>query len=281
MNYNNILVEIDDSIAVLTINRPRSLNSVNTETIIEVGAAFDDFATNDAVRGVIIIGSGDKAFIAGADITELSTKNPITGLEFVRTGQTVLNKIENLGKPVIAAVNGFALGGGCELAMACHIRVAAAHARFGQPEVGLGLLPGWGGTQRLPRLVGKGRAMELLFGGGVIDASEAYRIGLANCVVEAPKKDDAGNPLKDEKGRPTFDRNLYLAEVKRMLTGFLSKAPVALSHIIEAVNRGLEHDIDEGQRLEATLFGLLYATEDSREGLNAFLEKRTAKFTGR
>lgn len=281
MSYNNITVDIDDAVAVLTINRPKSLNSLNTETIVEIGKAFDGFASDNAVRGVIIVGSGDKAFIAGADISELAVKNPITGREFVLTGQEVLNKIERLPKPVIAAVNGFALGGGCELAMACHIRVAAVHAKFGQPEVGLGVIPGFGGTQRLPRLIGKGRAMELLFGGGVIDAAEAYRIGLANCVVEAMKKDEAGNPIKDEKGRPAFDRELFLAEVKRMLKGFISKAPVALGYVIEAVNRGLEHDLDEGLRLEADLFGLIYATEDTREGLDAFLNKRPANFTGK
>jgi len=281
MDYNNILLEVDDSIAILTINRPKSLNSLNTETVLEIGAAFDQIATDDAIRGVIIIGSGDKAFIAGADIAELATKNPISGREFVLMGQTVLNKIENLGKPVVGAINGFALGGGCELAMACHIRVAASHARFGQPEVGLGVIPGFGGTQRLPRLIGKGRAMELLFGGGVIDATEAYRIGLANCVIDASKKDSDDNLLRDEKGKTIFDRDHFLNEVKRMLHGFLSKAPVALGYIIEAVNRGLEHDLEEGLKLEADLFGLLYATADTHEGLSAFIEKRAASFTGK
>ncbi len=281
MNYNNILIEIEDSIAVLNINRPKSLNSLNTETIIEIGAAFDGFAQDDSVRGVIVIGSGDKAFIAGADISELATKNPITAREFVTTGQTTLNKIEGLNKPVIAAVNGFALGGGCELSMACHIRVAATHARFGQPEVGLGVIPGFGGTQRLPRLIGKGRALELMFGGGVIDAVEAYRIGLVNCVVDASKTDEEGNLFRDEKGKTIFDRSAFLAEVKRMLKGFLSKAPLALGYVIEAVNRGLEQDLQEGLRLEADLFGLLYATSDTREGLDAFLEKRIANFTGK
>ncbi len=281
MNTNNILVEIEDSIAVLTINRPKSLNSLNTDTVIEIGAAFEGFAVDDSVKGVIVIGSGDKAFIAGADISELATKNPISAREFALTGQGALNKIEGLKKPVIAAVNGFALGGGCELAMACHIRVAAAHARFGQPEVGLGVIPGFGGTQRLPRLVGKGRALEIMFGGGVIDAAEAYRIGLANCVVDAVKKDAGGNPIKDEKGKSVFDRDLFLGEVKRMLQGFLAKAPLALGYVIEAVNRGLEHDLEEGMRLEADLFGLVYATSDAREGLDAFLGKRVASFTGK
>lgn len=280
MNYNNILIDIDESIALLTINRPKSLNSLNTDTIKEIGAAFEGFISDDSVRGVIVVGSGDKSFIAGADIAELATKNPITAREFVLTGQKALNRIENLGKPVIAAVNGFALGGGCELAMACHIRVAAAHAKFGQPEVGLGVIPGFGGTQRLPRLVGKGRALEIMFGGGVIDASEAYRIGLANCVVEAYKRDETGLVFTDEKGKPIFDRDLFISEVKRMLKGFLAKAPIALDYVIQAVNRGLEHDLAEGLKGEADLFGLIYATDDTREGLDAFLNKRIAQFKG-
>jgi enoyl-CoA hydratase len=281
MNYNTLLLTIEDSIAVVTINRPRSMNSLNTETVTELGAAFDQIAADSSIKGVILVGAGDKAFVAGADISELATKNPISGREFALAGQIVCNKIEQLPKPVIAAVNGFALGGGCELAMACHLRIAAAHAKFGQPEVGLGLIPGFGGTQRLPRLVGKGRAFEILLGGGIIDAGEAYRIGLANCVVEAFKRDADGNLLKDEKGRNVFDPEGFLAEAKRMLKGFLAKAPVGLAYVIEAVNRGLEHDLDEGLRLEADLFGLVYATSDAMEGTKAFLEKRTAEFTGK
>jgi enoyl-CoA hydratase len=280
MTFNNLLIESIDSIATVTINRARSMNSLNSETITEIGWAFDQIAADDSIRGVILTGAGDKAFVAGADIAELAQKNSISGRDFALSGQATLNKIERLPKPVIAAVNGFALGGGCELAMACHLRVAAAHARFGQPEVGLGIIPGFGGTQRLPRLVGKGRALELLLGGGMIDAGEAYRIGLVNCVVEAFKVKSDGAPELDEKGRKIFDREQFLAQVTRMLKGFISKGPVALAYVIEAVNRGLEHDLEEGLRLEADLFGVIYATADTKEGLNAFVEKREAKFTG-
>ncbi len=195
MEFNNLLYDVKDRIATITINRLESLNSLNSETTSELARAFDIIASDENISGVILIGAGDKAFVAGADIKELSTKNQITGREFVLAGQEALNKIENLPKPVIAAVNGFALGGGCELAMACHLRVAAAHAKFGQPEVGLGLIPGYGGTQRLPRLIGKGRARELLLGGGIIDAAEAFRIGLVNAVVETYKKDESGKEI--------------------------------------------------------------------------------------
>ena len=281
MDFNNIIYSVEDAVATVTVNRPQVLNALNSGTVSELERVFDRIASEEAVRGVILIGAGDKAFVAGADIAELATKNPMTGRDFSRVGQRMMNKIEGLPKPVVAAVNGFALGGGCELAMACHLRVAAAHARFGQPEVGLGIIPGYGGTQRLPRLVGKGRALEILLGGGMIDAAEAFRIGLVNCVVEAYKKDDAGKELTDEKGRKLFDRELFLGQVRRMLTGFLAKGPLALAYVIEAVNRGLDGDLEAGLLLESDLFGLLYATEDVREGLSAFLEKREAKFKGR
>ncbi len=281
MEFKNLILTIEDHIAVLTINRPKSLNSLSSETVNEISWAFDILSSDTSVKGVIVIGAGDKAFVAGADISELAQKDTISGREFALMGQRALNKIETLAKPVVAAVNGFALGGGCELAMACHMRVAAAHAKFGQPEVGLGIIPGFGGTQRLPRLVGKGRALELLLGGGMIDAAEAYRIGLVNCVLDTPKKDEKGDIVKDDKGRPVFDRDAFLFEVKRMLKGFLAKGPVALAYVIEAVNRGLEHDLEEGLKLEADLFGVIYATDDCKEGLKAFLEKREAKFTGK
>lgn len=280
MEYKNITYTDGDGIAIVTIDRPKVLNALNSETVNELGDAFDRIESTDQVGGVILIGGGDKSFVAGADIGELSRKNTITGREFAMTGQAVLNKIEQLHKPVIAAVNGFALGGGCELAMACHLRVAAAHAIFGQPEVGLGIIPGYGGTQRLPRLVGKGRALEIMLGGGMINASEAYRIGLANCVVETYKKDSEGNVLKNQKGRPIFDRGAFLSEVAKMLRGFLAKGPIAAGYIIEAVNRGLDSDLQEGLNVEADLFSLLCATTDMKEGLAAFLEKREAKFTG-
>ena len=211
----------------------------------------------------------------------MSTKDPLSGRAFAMAGQAMTTIIEQLQKPVIAAVNGFALGGGCELAMACHMRVAASHARFGQPEVGLGLLPGFGGTQRLPRLVGKGRALELLLGGGMIGAAEAYRIGLVNIAVEVYQKDENGEELKDEKGRKLFDRDGFLAAIKNMLKGIMAKGPMALAYSIEAVNRGLETNLDDGLQIEADLFGLCYATEDSKEGLTAFLEKRPPEFKGK
>ncbi|MBT7616772.1 MAG: crotonase, partial [Calditrichaeota bacterium] len=184
MEFENLIYDVEDGIATVTINRLKAMNSLNSATIEDLTNVFDVIAGDDKVGGVILTGAGNKAFVAGADISELVTKNPLTGREFALAGQAMTTKIEKLNKPVIAAINGFALGGGCELAMACHMRVAAAHAKFGQPEVGLGLLPGFGGTQRLPRLVGKGRGLELLLGGGMIGAVEAYRIGLVNIAVE-------------------------------------------------------------------------------------------------
>jgi enoyl-CoA hydratase len=280
MEFRNILYHCADGIATVVINRPKALNALNSETVAEIGRVFDLAAADSAVKGVILTGAGGKAFVAGADIGELAAKNAMSGREFVLAGQAALNKIENCPKPVIAAVNGFALGGGCELAMACHMRVAASHAKFGQPEVGLGIIPGFGGTQRLPRLVGKGRALELLLGGGMIDAAEAYRIGLVNCVVAAWKKGPDSEELTDDKGRKIYDDDLFQGEVKRMLKGFLTKGPIALSYALEAVNRGLEGDLEEGLKLEADLFGLLCATQDMKEGLSAFIDKREPKFTG-
>jgi len=281
MDFVNLLYQLEDGIATITINRPKVLNALNSATIAELGQAMKQAALDEAVRGVILTGAGEKAFVAGADIAELATKTPATAKAFALAGQTVTNDIETMPKPVIAAVNGFALGGGCELAMACHMRVAAAHAKFGQPEVGLGIIPGYGGTQRLPRLVGKGRALELLLGGAIIDATEAYRIGLANCVLETWKKNEQGQPVTDDKGRKQFDAAVFQAEVKRMLKGFLSKGPLALAHVIEAVNRGLDADLEAGLRIEADQFGLVYASSDAYEGLKAFNEKREPRFTGK
>lgn len=280
MEFTNVLLEISESIATITINRPAVLNALNSETVRELGAAVGKAGSDPAVLGIIITGSGDKSFVAGADISELAEKNTLTGRKFALDGQGVYNLIEQTPKPVIAAVNGFALGGGCELAMSCHMRVAAAHAKFGQPEVGLGVIPGYGGTQRLPRLIGKGRALELLLGGGIINAAEAYRIGLANCVVDASKVDEEGEKILDPKGRPVFDKELFIQQVRGMLKGFITKGPVALEYVIEAVNRGLDIPLDEALRIEADLFGNIFATDDSKEGLQAFLEKRVAEFKG-
>jgi len=267
MELKNITYDVEGNIATVTINRPKTLNALNSETIGELSQAFDLIAADDTVLGVIVTGAGGKAFVAGADIGELATKDSLTGRDFSLSGQATFNKIENLPKPVIAAVNGFALGGGCELAMACHLRVAAAHAKFGQPEVGLGIIPGYGGTQRLPRLVGKGTALELLLGGGIIDAVEAFRIGLANAVVEVYQKDGEGNEIVNEKGRKVFDNEAFLAKVKKMLKGILTKGPIALSYVIDAVNRGLDTDLDSGLKIEADLFGVLYVLISCEEGV--------------
>jgi enoyl-CoA hydratase len=258
--FANILYERKGAIAYVTLNRPKVLNALNQRTWEELRAAFED-ARNDAdVRGVILTGAGDKAFIAGADIGELAR---ITAVEAERSstyGQDVLNFVEHLGKPVIAAINGFALGGGCETAMACTIRIAAENARFGQPEVKLGIIPGGGGTQRLPRLIGKGRALQLILSAEMISAQEAYRIGLVNEVVAAAD---------------------LIPRAEAILKQILSNAPLALVYSLEAVNKGLETTQTEGLALEASLFGLCAGTEDKTEGAQAFLQKRPAQFHAR
>jgi enoyl-CoA hydratase len=254
-----ILFELGEGIARVTINRPDKLNALNATVIEELGDAVTRIETDAAVRGVILTGAGQKAFVAGADISELANQGPIEGKARSLRGQDVFRRLENCGKPVIAAVNGFALGGGCELAMACHIRIAAEHAKFGQPEVKLGIGPGYGGTARLPRLVGRGRALELLLTGGMIDAAEAYRIGLVNKVVP-------GARLIDE------------AEV--VLRAIQENGPLAIRACLEAVDAGLEMSIDQALLLEANLFGLLSATADMKEGTKAFLEKRKPAFKG-
>lgn len=259
MNFNSLLIEIADGVAVVTINRPAALNALNREVLDELAAAFAELETNEDVACVILTGSGSKAFVAGADIAEMQALDAVSAEHFAKRGHAILNTIESFPKPVIAAVNGFALGGGCELAMACDIRIAAENARFGQPEVNLGVIPGFGGTLRLARLVGKGRAKELIFTGDMIDAQEAYRIGLANKIVPAEE---------------------LLAKARSMATKIASKGPVAVRFAKESVDNGLEMDQDRAGRFEASLFGLCFATTDQKEGMQAFLEKRPAKFTG-
>ena len=256
----NVQYEKKGSIAYVTVNRPKVLNALNTPTWTDLRAAFEDAKTDASVHGVILTGAGDKAFIAGADISELAHVDAYDAEESSRFGQSVLNLIENLGKPVIAAVNGFALGGGCETAMACTIRIAAEHAKFGQPEVKLGLLPGGGGTQRLPRLVGKGRALQLILTGETISAQEAHRIGLVNEIV------------------PAAD---LIARAETILKQITANAPIAVKFSLEAANKGMDTSQAEGFALEASYFGICAATEDKKEGTSAFLEKRAPKFHGR
>ncbi|HSM17146.1 MAG TPA: enoyl-CoA hydratase-related protein [Gemmatimonadales bacterium] len=260
MPFSVIQFETKEGIATLTINRPDKLNALNDAVIEELREAVAAIETDDSIRGVIVTGAGPKAFVAGADISELATQGPLSGKDRSLAGQAVFRRLERCGKPVIAAVNGFALGGGCELAMACHVRLASENAKFGQPEVKLGIGPGYGGTVRLPRLVGKGRALELLLTGDMIDAQEAYRIGLVNRVVPA-----------DE----------LMPQAEKLLRRILANGPVAVRLCLEAVDTGLDLSVDESSLLEANHFGLIASTEDMREGMAAFLEKRPAAFTGR
>jgi enoyl-CoA hydratase len=259
-DFSNLRLEFADGIATLSIDRPDKLNALNEQTIRELDRAVSEIAADDAARGVIVTGGGEKAFVAGADIAELSKMGPVDGVEVSRLGQRVFRAIELSRKPVIAAVNGFALGGGCELALACHLRIASENAKFGLPEVKLGIIPGYGGSLRLPRIVGKGRALELVLTGEMIDAQEAHRIGLANRVV--PQAD-------------------LIAEARALMSKILRNGPVALGLAIECTTRGMEMSIDDGLALESNLFGLLAATDDMREGMAAFLEKRKAEFVGR
>ena len=256
----NVLYEKKEAIAYVTLNRPKVLNALNKKTWADLRVAFEATRDDASVRGVILTGAGDKAFIAGADISELANVSAVEAEESSTFGQEVLNLVENLGKPVIAAINGFALGGGCETAMACTIRVASEHAKFGQPEVKLGLIPGGGGTQRMPRLVGKGRALQIILSGEIISAQEAYRIGLVNEVV------------------PAAD---VITRAEAILKQIFSNAPIAVKYSLEAVNKGLETSVAEGLSLEASLFGLCAGTEDKREGTQAFLQKRAPQFQGR
>jgi enoyl-CoA hydratase/carnithine racemase len=256
----NVAYEKKGAIAYVTVNRPKVLNALNTPTWADLRTAFEGARDDAAVHGVILTGAGNKAFIAGADISELAHATAVEAEQSSRFGQEVLDLIENLGKPVIAAVNGFALGGGCETAMACTIRIAVENAKFGQPEVKLGLLPGGGGTQRLPRLVGKGRALQLILSGEMISAQEAYRIGLVNEIV------------------PAAD---LITRAEAILNQIAANAPIAVKFALEAANKGMETSQSEGLLLEASYFGLCAATEDKKEGTSAFLEKRVPHFNGR
>src|SRR6516162_2711443 len=257
---DNVLYEKRSGIAYVTLNRLKVLNALNTPTWKDLRKAFEDARDDAALRGVILTGAGDKAFIAGADIGELTHASAIEAERSSRMGQEVLDLIEDLGKPVIAAINGFALGGGCETAMACTIRIAVEHAKFGQPEVKLGLLPGGGGTQRLPRLVGKGRALQLILSGGMISAQEALRIGLVNEVV------------------PAVD---LMSRAEAIVKEIAANAPLGVRYSLEAVNKGMDTSQREGFALEASYFGLCAGTEDKKEGTTAFLEKRAPQFHGR
>ena len=260
LEFKRILYEKKGSIAYVTFNRPRVFNALNTALIAELKEAFEDCRDDSTVRGVILTGAGDKAFAAGADISEFADDTAVEAKGMSRHGQAVTNLIENLGKPVIAAVNGFALGAGCELAMACTIRLAGETASFGLPEVKIGIMTGAGGSQRLPRLVGKGRALQIILTGEMIDAQEAYRIGLVNEIV----------PIAD-----------LIARAEALLKQIISNAPIGVKFSIEAINKGLDTSLTEGLLLEASLFALCFDTEDKKEGTSAFLERRAPRFRGR
>jgi enoyl-CoA hydratase len=259
-SFENLLIERDGGVALVTVNRPKVLNALNMQTLDELRRAILDLKRDDSIRVVILTGAGEKSFVAGADINELATQTPTSGRDHAMSGQHILDLIEHMGKPVIAAINGFALGGGCELAMACTIRLAADTARLGQPEINLGIIPGYAGTQRLARLVGRGRALEILLTGDMLSAQEAYRLGLVNRVVPAAE---------------------LMAEAKKLAATLAAKAPIAMRYILDAVHRGLDMPFAEAQTFEATLFGLVASTDDMREGTKAFLEKRKADFKGR
>ena len=257
MEYSNILVEKRESIGIVTLNRPKALNAINPETIAELEQAFTVLGADDSLKVLILTGAGEKAFVAGADIAAMRDLDPLAARAFAYAGQKMMAGIENLPKPVIAAVGGFALGGGCELAMSCDIRIASENAKFGQPEVSLGVLPGFAGTQRLPRLVGKGIAKELLYTGDIIDAARAHAIGLVNKVVEPGK---------------------HLESALEMAGKIISKGPLAVRFCKEAVNNGMEMDMDRACAYEAELFAIAFATQDRAEGMGAFLEKRKPVF---
>lgn len=256
----NVRTENRDGVLIVTVDRPKVLNALNAQTVNELRQAFEAAREDDSVRCVILTGGGEKAFVAGADIGELSQMTPITGKATAERGQRIFHSIERFPKPVIAAINGFALGGGCELALACHIRIASDKAQLGLPEVTLGIIPGYGGTQRMARLLGKGKALELILTGDRISAEEAERIGLVNKVVPADQ---------------------LMAAAEELARRIMTRGPLAVRAAIEAVMSGSEMPFEEGQFLEATLFGLLASTDDMKEGMKAFLEKRTAEFKNR
>lgn len=260
MEYENLLVEKEAAVATVTINRPKALNALNRETLLELRACFNGIAADPQVRAVIITGGGEKSFVAGADISAMQPLNSMAGKAFGQLGHEVMATIENLPQPVIAAINGFALGGGCELAISCDIRYASENAKFGQPEVNLGVIPGFGGTQRLTRLLGKGLANELIFSGNIIDAAEACRIGLVNRVVS---------------------QETLMAECKKLAATIASRGPVAVRLSKEAVNNGMEMDLKRACAYEADLFALCFSSEDQKEGMAAFLEKRAPNFQDR
>ena len=260
MSFETLIYEKRDGIAYVILNRPDKLNALNQKVMQELGSCFESIRGDDQVKVAILTGAGEKAFVAGADINELATQTPMQGKETSVAGQQILNSIENLGKPVIAAVNGYAFGGGCELAMACTLRIASENARLGQPEVKLGIIPGYAGTQRLPRLVGKGRALDMILSGEAVTAQEAYRIGLVNQVVA--QKD-------------------LIAAAESLARKIMANGSLAVKLAMEAVNHGMEMTQEQGEFLEATLFGLCCTTADMKEGTRAFLEKRPAKFVGK
>src|SRR5215468_5640544 len=260
MNFENIILEKKNSIAYVTVNRPKVLNALNMATMEELRGAFHDIKNDKDIRVVIFTGAGEKAFIAGADIGELAKQDAVTGKEYTHRGQNVLNLVEHLGKPVIACLNGFALGGGCEIAMACTMRLASDNAKLGQPEVKLGIIPGYGGSQRLPRLVGKGIAMQILLAGEMISAQEAHRIGLVNEVTSPAD---------------------LIPRAEAIAQKIIANGPIAVQYTMEAVNRGMETTLAEGLYMEAVLFGMASATEDKKEGTSAFLEKRAPQFKGK
>ena len=256
MEYKKLIIQDNGAVRVIKINNPEALNALNTAILKELDAAFTEVAEDNGILAVVLTGEG-RAFVAGADISEMKSKNAIEGEIFGKLGASVFRKIELLPKPVIAAVNGFALGGGCELAMSCDIRLASAKAKFGQPEVGLGITPGFSGTQRMPRLIGMGKAKELIYTADIIDVAEAYRIGLVNHVYEP---------------------EALMEEAMKMAEKIASKAPIAVKNSKEAINRGIQTDMDSVVAIEAYLFGLCFASEDQKEGMTAFFEKRKANF---